>query len=44
MNAKVHELLNVQINKEFYSAYLMKPVNQCSKAKMESCRWNCSLQ
>ena len=22
MNAKVHELLNQQINKEFYSAYL----------------------
>ena len=33
MNAKVHELLNQQINKEFYSAYLYLDFSNYFKAK-----------
>ena len=33
MNAKVHELLNSQINKEFYSAYLYLDFSNYFKAK-----------
>ena len=33
MNAKVHELLNAQINKEFYSAYLYLDFSNYFKAK-----------
>ena len=33
MNAKVHELLNTQINKEFYSAYLYLDFSNYFKAK-----------
>ena len=33
MNAKVHELLNQQINKEFYSAYLYLQFSNYFKAK-----------
>ena len=33
MNAKVHELLNQQINKEFYSAYLYLEFSNYFKAK-----------
>ena len=33
MNAKVHELLNNQINKEFYSAYLYLDFSNYFKAK-----------
>ena len=29
MNEKVHELLNQQINKEFYSAYLYLDFSNC---------------
>ena len=32
MNAKVHELLNQQINKEFYSAYLYLEFSNYFKA------------
>ena len=33
LNAKVHELLNSQINKEFYSAYLYLQFSNYFKAK-----------
>ena len=33
LNAKVHELLNAQINKEFYSAYLYLDFSNYFKAK-----------
>ena len=33
MNAKVHELLNQQINREFYSAYLYLDFSNYFKAK-----------
>ncbi|MBQ4354809.1 MAG: ferritin, partial [Clostridia bacterium] len=33
LNAKVHELLNTQINKEFYSAYLYLQFSNYFKAK-----------
>ncbi|MBQ5362188.1 MAG: ferritin, partial [Clostridia bacterium] len=32
LNAKVHELLNAQINKEFYSAYLYLDFSNYFKA------------
>ena len=33
LNTKVHELLNSQINKEFYSAYLYLQFSNYFKAK-----------
>ena len=33
LNAKVHELINTQINKEFYSAYLYLSFSNYFKAK-----------
>jgi len=33
LNAKVHELLNAQINKEFYSAYLYLEISNYFKAR-----------